>query len=441
MRKTDSEKPVQRVAYVVANEDLSSALITRQVVELLREEVVQSGGSISIKILLFQTLSSLLSRRKSLRALKSEMRLHGLTLSVLPNLMPWPFPNLRFERTALGLRPSGVWNRFAARAFSLYALPFLIYSYVVDKRRIFHSRSYPPAAAVCVLKKLIPNVKHIFDPRSDFPEENVVAGRWSERSRDFSYWKKKERTLLLHSDLTVCISSVYTDHFKKSLDSFPYILAPNNVNMSTFRYDASARQEIRRRCGWGDDDTVFVYLGNMWADGWHQPRFYRAFIDRVRAWLPRAKLLMLIPAHANQITSEEFSGMAGVHVHNPRYDSVPAYLSAADAGLMYMHRRRLAVGTKLGEYLAIGLPMICNSNCLGSCGFLVEHREAGQVFDIGLGDLDRVARDFNSEQLLQHKASRDELRSIAKSKFSNEHVARCYIRAYRDLSLREPGRK
>lgn len=422
-----------RVAYVIANEDLTSPLLTRQVVELLSAEVAQAGEPLDINLLLFQTVPSLIKRRKRLRDLKRKMKRDGVKLSIIPNLTPWPFPNLTLRKTPSGWRPNDIWNRFAARAFGIYAFPFLLYHYLFRRRRIFHSRSYPPAIAISALKKILPSLKHIFDPRSDFPEENVVAGRWETDSPDFQYWKRSEASLLVTADATVCISEVYVDHFKKSASIFPHFIAPNNVDTDFFVPSLSARARLRHEMGWDEDDLVFVYLGGMSRDGWHRPESYREFLSYVRIWMPSAKLLFLIPGHANAVASECFSGVSGVEIRNPPYDEVPEYLSAADVGLMYMHRRRLAVGTKLGEYLAIGLPVLCNANCLGTCGFLNDHRESGRVLNIGLGDLDSHKSDLDADELWGLARGEGTLRSLAVNHFSNRHIARRYVKWYESL--------
>lgn len=425
-------KPL-RVAYVIANEDLASPLLTRQVVELLSEAVTQSHGSLDINLLLFQTIPSLVRRRAQLRDLKIEMQKNRLNLSIIPNLTPWPFPNLTLQRTALGWRPNGVWNRFSARAFKLYAFPFLLYHYLFGRRRIFHSRSYPPAVAIHALKKLLPGVKHVFDPRSDFPEENVVSGSWSASSRDFNFWKFTEAMIISRANTTVCISEAYAQHFAESVSGFEYIVAPNNVDTERFSYRREARENIRAALGWSDTDLVFVYLGGMSPRGWHRPEFYRQLLDSIREQDLSAKLLMLIPKHALDHTRAVFSETHGVEIRHVGYDEVPVWLSAADVGLMFMHKRRLAVGTKISEYLSVGLPIACNSNCLGTVRFLQDHPNAGWKIGLGLGDLDSTIDSASLVSLLGAAGRRGDLRSVAERVFSNTTVAQIYLRLYRTL--------
>lgn len=432
MSEIDKETSRSRpsVLYLVANEDITSPLLRRQVIELLAEEVALSRGTVKMKILLFQSVHSLVRRWKTLRCLKRDLKSQGIALAVIPSLTPWPIPNVRFKKTLNGYRPDGTWNRFAARCFSFYAFPFLLYHYFRARPNILHSRSYPPALAARLFQKFVPTINHVFDPRSDFPEENVVAGRWKEGSRDFKFWKSAESHILRSAQATACISEEYVAHFKKSAGYFPYFIAPNNVDTRKFIHDSSFRSTYRRELGWSEDDLVFVYLGEMSTDGWHRPEFYRRFLDVVRRQEPRAKLLMLIPAHATAVTRSCFYGVEGVVIKNPAYEDVPSWLSVADVGLMYMHRRRLAVGTKIGEYLAVGLPILCNSNCLGTKRFLTDHPRAGFVFDIGLGDDDRLVNGPAINSVAKLAKHHGDLRALAEKIFSNSAVANAYLQSY-----------
>jgi glycosyltransferase involved in cell wall biosynthesis len=433
MRKLKANKSRQKVLYLVVNEGITSPLLTRQVTELLAEEVALASGSIEIKILLFQSLTSLVRRWRLLRRLKRHLQDKGVSMSVVPSLVPWPIPNVGFKKTDVGYRPDGTWNRFAARLFSLYAFPFLVYQYFVNRFEIFHSRSYPPALAVNMFQKIFSGVKHVFDPRSDFPEENLTAGRWGLDSRDFLFWKKVETEMLCSAEATACISDEYVEHFKKSAGAFSHFVAPNNVDTRRFAYNGDFRESRRAAIGWSDEDIAFVYLGGMSSGGWHRPEFYQIFLENIRTKVQRAKLLLLIPPHATKIVQECFSGIEGVVIKNPEYDEVPLWLSVADIGLMYLHRRKVAVGTKIGEYLAIGLPIIYNANCLGAVRFVREHPEAGRVINVALGD-DDMAVDIPAwHDVVGQLGNRDGLRILAENVFSNETVASAYLRVYEDI--------
>lgn len=423
-----------KILYLIANEDILTPLLTRQVIELLVKENELANGSIEIKILFFQSIAYLIRRIKNLLYLRKKLKSSGILLVIIPSPVPWPIPNFTLTKTDNGYRPNGTWNRISAKFFAFYMFPFLAYQYIVNMVNVFHSRSYPPAYAVMQFQKVFWKVRHVFDPRSDFPEENVTAGRWASESNDFKFWKEAERQILRSAQITACISREYVDHFQDSVRDFPFVLAPNNVDTKIFAYSNNFRKQHRQELGWSEDDPVFVFLGGMSSDGWHRPEFYKRFLEVVRAEVPSAKLLLLIPAHANNITKTCFAGVSGVVVRNPKYDEVPSWLSIADVGLMYMHKRKIAVGTKIGEYLAVGLPIFCNSNCLGTKRFLEENPGAGGVFDISLGDLDVTTNPPKLVQVSGFLGDRERLRKMCEDMFSNNVIASSYLIIYESLS-------
>ena len=433
MPEITTNSPCAKVLYLVVNEDITSPLLRRQVTELLSEEVSLSEGTAKIKILLFQSISSLVKRWNNLRNLRKELKSEGVLLTIVPSLVPWPIPNLRTKKTEVGHRPDGTWNRMAGKLFPYYAFPYIFYQNLIFNPNIIHSRSYPAALAAELFKNNFSSIKHVFDPRSDFPEENITAGRWATGSRDFRYWKSAEANILRSAEATACISDEYVDHFFRNVGQFSSFVAPNNVDIHKFRFDSRFRNLSRRELDWSSNDLVFVYLGGMSSDGWHRPEFYRRFIDLVRDSEPGAKLLLLVPSHANKVTENCFSGIEGVAIRNPAYAHVHSWLSVGDIGLMFLNRKKIAVGTKFSEYLAVGLPTLCNSNCIGTKRILSENPFAGFVTDLSLGGEDVTINTISSDRIHDLKSDRKRLRKFAERQFSNEAVASRYLSVYKSL--------
>jgi hypothetical protein len=434
--KSDKKDKKISVAYFVVNEDLYSPLLRRQVVELL-EDINLLSDSLKITIFLFQSLTSLVSKKNSIKLLRIDLKEAGINLVVLPNICPWPFPNFSIRKTDVGWRPNGIWNRWAARFFSVYAQFFMVPIFLLGKFRIYHCRSYPASYAAMITKKLFPKLRLLFDPRSDFPEEHVVAGSWGQDSKDFKFWKQAERDLLLYADTTACISESYAAHFSENASSFSYFIAPNNVRTSNFARNEKARKKLRQQWGVKDSESVFVYLGGMSSKGWHRPGFYIKFYDALKALGMNPVFLFLVPSHANSIIFEKRGTRDKIFVVNPIFGEVRNYLSAADYGMMFMHKRRLAVGTKIGEYLAASLPIIANKNCLGTVEFIKDNKKAGNIIRLGLGDLDIINKismqDIDILSSLHYQS--DFLIDIANKIFDNSNIAKTYLQNYKNNIL------
>jgi hypothetical protein len=429
--KSDKKDKKISVAYFVVNEDLYSPLLRRQVVELL-EDINLLSDSLKITIFLFQSLTSLVSKKNSIKLLRIDLKEAGINLVVLPNICPWPFPNFSIRKTDVGWRPNGIWNRWAARFFSVYAQFFMVPIFLLGKFRIYHCRSYPASYAAMITKKLFPKLRLLFDPRSDFPEEHVVAGSWGQDSKDFKFWKQAERDLLLYADTTACISESYAAHFSENASSFSYFIAPNNVRTSNFARNEKARKKLRQQWGVKDSESVFVYLGGMSSKGWHRPGFYIKFYDALKALGMNPVFLFLVPSHANSIIFEKRGTRDKIFVVNPIFGEVRNYLSAADYGMMFMHKRRLAVGTKIGEYLAASLPIITNRNCLGTVEFIKKYNQIGQVVNLGLGDKDKRLSILsnNISGLASFLLSLSYLEKLSCELFDNKKISSLYYEQY-----------
>ena len=110
---------------------------------------------------------------------------------------------------------------------------------------------------------------------------------------------------------------------------------------------------------------------------------------------------------------------------------VPSYLSIADFGLNFMSKPDIRMSIKTVEYLAMGLPVIVNSNLLGGKE-LVDHYDIGLVVDLDHFNLDVVnnfIRNKNEEISLK-------CRKLAYENFSTEKVARQYVELYQSLTTK-----
>jgi hypothetical protein len=99
---------------------------------------------------------------------------------------------------------------------------------------------------------------------------------------------------------------------------------------------------------------------------------------------------------------------------------------------MFMHKRRLAVGTKIGEYLAASLPIITNRNCLGTVEFIKKYNQIGQVVNLGLGDKDKRLSILsnNISGLASFLLSLSYLEKLSCELFDNKKISSLYYEQY-----------
>ncbi len=422
----------KKIAYFTVGEDLSADLLRRQVLELVCD-IKSSNDDLKITLFSFYNVLSVINHWRDLVVTRRYLACFGVGFVVLPILFPWPIPNIRFVRTKNGFRMNMTWGRVAGKLFNWCMLPVMLFLRLVFGYRIFHCRSYPATGLAIHLKKFVKNTFVIFDPRSDYPEENITAGRWVLNSDDFLYWKCQEKVFLKNSDVVACIGPTYVDHYKCNFPDFTYILVPNNVRVRDFARRDSDRKSVRHEIGATDDDCVYVYLGGISSDGWHRPDFYVSFYEKLSSEKKRFVFLFLVPSHSVELVKIAFSGCDRVFVFSPR-DNVQYFLSGADFGMMFFHVRKIAVGTKVGEYMAASLPIVVNPNCLGALELIHQNKQLGFEVKLGLGDLDDVLISDSLEGMGCANLISDaaELPRFAAGYFDNRIIADKYAYIYRN---------
>jgi len=407
------------IAYLIWVEDLESPIIRSQVIELLKElrRCVKRG---KLYLVAFQPLYRFLLRRfaikrANLEQIRAELKQSGIDLSLVPVIYPeWWF----FAK----------WYQIPL--ILIQAFPVLLYFSAVRKVKLFHCRSYPVTLPALMVKKLF-DIKVIFDPRSPFPEENIVAGNWSNNSLTYKIWKRLEEKYLAESDVTVAITKTYVEHFGKIAKDARFAEIPNNVDLNKFVINKDFRDTFRSKMGINEDGVVFVYSGSL-GNHWNNPRTYAEFLIKLRGLDIKHGFLFTTP---NVTELKRAFEQYNIEPHeyfaiSAELKDVPLYLSSADFGLNFMSKPDIRMSIKTVEYLAIGLPIIINSNLLGA-------RELVNQYDVGLVvDLN----DFNLNELKHFIQKKDQqlslkCRKVACEKFSTEKVAKQYGEVY--LSLLE----
>ena len=406
------------VAYLIWLEGLENPIIVGQVIELLKElrKHVNKG---KLYLIAFQPIYIFLLRRfaqnrANLKRIRFELKQNGIDLSLVPVLYP------------------GWW--FFAKWYQIplvfiQAFPVLLHCSAVRKTKLFHCRSYPITLSAIAVKKLR-NTKVIFDPRSDFPEENVTSGRWKENSLSYKVWKSLEKIYLNNADATIAIANTYVEHFRAISSKPNLVVIPNNVNVRKFKSDENFRRQFRAENDIKDDELLFCYCGALGS--WHKPELYAKYIIKFRELDIKHRFLFI----THQIDMLEKT-LAGHGISSMEYfairtsfSEVPKYLSAADLGMTLLDRPKIAMAVKTPEYLSIGLPVITNSNASGAKE-VVDRNGVGLVFDLE-SDLERL-EEFIQGFIYQRQELAAQCREVASRIFSNKRVGTRYAQLYTEL--------
>lgn len=415
-----------KVCYVFFGEEIWMPLIRRQALELL-QHAASKDHHLSIRVLMLFPIYWCFTKRSQFRSF-SAREYDKLEFKFVP--LPFP-PSLTYILLRLRKKMTflpGIPTSTASLFFMwLAAFPVLFKYHISEGFSIFHCRSYPASSILLKFKKVFSKVKLIFDPRSDFPEENVTRYLWRNASAPFRFWKAQERMLLKHADITICITSHHQTHYERSYSTFNCGIVPNNVDCSKFKFDLSKRNIIRNKFQL-HHKTVFCYLGTMETGSWHSPEMYAEVIRYYRAYRQPHVFMFLVPPDAAPTIDRVFDEYnirdTEYIVIHPNYHEVSAYLSAADFGLFYLKTAKVALSTKIVEYNSVGLPALVNSNAV-SAALYVSKFKTGKVIDL---------HSDGAESDLNENFSRERIAEIARCHFDNENIAAKYIRIYHWLS-------
>jgi len=405
------------IAYLIWVEGLENPIITGQVIELLKELRKHLRGG-KLYLIAFQPIYRFLLRRfalkrANLKQVRAELRQSNIDLCVVPVIYPGWWFFAKWYQIPLIL---------------IQAFPVLLYFSAVRKVKIFHCRSYPITFPALVVKKIF-DIKVIFDPRSPFPEENIVAGGWNKDSPSYKMWKWLEKKYLAAADVTIAITKTYVEHFSKIAPDARFVEIPNNVALRKFVVNKDFRDTFRSKIGIDEDEVVFVYSGSL-GSHWNDPRTYAEFLIKFRELNIKHRFLFITPDVIElkrvfdqyNIDPEEYSALSA------ELKEVPLYLSCADFGLNFMSKPDIRMSIKTVEYLAMGLPIIINSNLLGGKELVNQHN-VGAVVDLN---------DLNLSELKHFIQKKDQqlslkCRKVACEKFSTEKVAKQYGEVYLSL--------
>src|SRR5262245_36307029 len=251
---------------------------------------------------------------------------------------------------------------------------------------LLHARGYVPAAIAWTFRKCTA-VPFLFAIRGLQADEYADAGHWDVRGVKFRLTKRAERTILRDADGIVTLTNAIRpalqafDGLKGRVSVPPWSVIPTCVDLDHFAFDAAGRRRVRADLAVGDR-PVLAYAGSIGTryqleqmlNFYEVARtrwpglFFLALVNRVPATVTRALEARGVPANDYAVTWA-------------RHADMPAYLSAADAGIGFLVpglSTRSSSPTKYAEYLACGLPIVVSAG-VGDVDDLVERTGAGII--------------------------------------------------------------
>ncbi len=299
-----------------------------------------------------------------------------------------------------------------------------------SKARVVHGRASVSSAVAAMAAKLA-GVRLFVDADGPLSQEYVDAGAWKEGSLGHRITAWGERRAIELADVVAVLTEHRKDEISPWLFGTPVHVLPCAVDANRFRPTPERRDAIRAELGL--TGTVLVYAGK--PGGWYDTEEMVAFLSAAKDVFPSLTLLVL-----TREDDSAFSALcrgAGIPLVTRAVplEEMPAYLSAADAGLCFLRpfpSKLSCSPIKLGEYLACGLPVVSTSGC-GDYDQLIRDAAVGVVVENSRRDAyPQAASDL--KRLLDEPGIGDRCRAAARSSVDlQEVVAPLYSSIYASL--------
>jgi hypothetical protein len=399
-----------RVGYCIWLESLSEDVIKGQVLDVL-EAIAKRDNGLEIIVLAFARLDDYIANRQRWNDIRRDIVRRGVRLLVLPNVL---FPG-RFELFF------AQWYLLPIVAF--FAFPALFFATTLLNLKILHLRSYPLIPATILLKKVLSSRRIILDTRSPFPEESVSSGKWKLQSLTFRLWKRIEAAAVTCFEATVCVTHAHAKTLPSSGTPNGMNVIPNNA-AGPSRPHQARDVDYACRLATYSDTFRFVYVGSLSRKGVSRPEIYGEIVIRLRKL--DFKHHFLFVTRETDLIKTTFDGlgiaMDEYTIRSCEPEDVPDILATTHAGLNFLNRPDLRMSVKTAEYLASGLPFLCNENVLGALDIVEEYAVGLAVTMTTLeAEADKLAKNY--------KDFLDRARDMHKY-FSTDRVANDYFELY-----------
>jgi glycosyltransferase involved in cell wall biosynthesis len=244
---------------------------------------------------------------------------------------------------------------------------------------VLHARAHIPLAMALMAERLV-KCRLVFDIRGLMAEEYADAGVWTESSAPFRAVKRLERAGISRADQIVVLTRRMRDWLvENGLKSAAQIeVIPCCVDFS--RFDERAAVEGRKSAG----RFEVVYAGSV--TGLYLLEEMGRFFLKIRERRADAFLRVMTQSAVEEAAGRlRRVGLSGDEfwIGAVRPWEVPSYLMNAGLGLSFRKptfSQIAASPTKVPEYLAAGLPVVCNAG-IGDIDELLKNERVGVVIE------------------------------------------------------------
>lgn len=308
--------------------------------------------------------------------------------------------------------------------------------------RIIHARGYPPALIALGFKRL-GRACFLFDMRGHWVDWKVDIGHWKRRGVLHRLGKHFERRFLAGADAIVVLSRPAFNDLATlgSISPTAHVqVIPTCVDLERFRPIGDACD--RRRAA-GLDGVVVGCVGTLSHS--YQRDETLSYLALLARRLPR--MTALIVTREDHESLRDAALRAGIPpgqvvLRRASFEEMPALIALMDVGVFFVKPRfsmRAAAPTKLGEFLACGVPVVI-AGPIGDAGEIVRRGRVGLVLD-GAHEEEHERSVAALRDLLADDDTPNRCRWVAAAEFSIDRAVAAYDNLYQRLAARQVGRE
>jgi len=304
--------------------------------------------------------------------------------------------------------------------------------------QLFHCRSYITALIGLGFKQK-KGVKFLFDMRGFWADERIDGGIWNKNKfpykQIYRFFKQKETDFLSESDAVVSLTETGKQEMLtwniKNLTEDKITVIPCATDYTVFKFED--KKENRKKLNIPLDTKVISYVGSLGT--WYLADEMIRFFAQLKKVYPNSLFLFLTPeppkivydlAKKHGLKKDDFK------ITFCERKDLPKVASVADYSLFFIkpaYSKMSSSPTKMGELLAMGIPVICND--IGDVKKIIETTKTGICIDNF--DEKTFLKVINALNKLDN-LSKEEIRENSKSYFLLEKGLNSYLNIYKSIN-------
>lgn len=348
----------------------------------------------------------------------------------------------RFERTKERVSAGGIeWYplRYHKSPSALATVWDLVVGFSVCLRVLYrtdidvvHTRSYVASVLGLLCKRLF-GTAFVFDMRGFWADERVDGGLWAADSRLYHTAKWFEAQFLEHADVIVSLTEAGIDAIRAMDDvdttDTRFEMIPTCVDLDLFTPAPES----------DTDEFVLGYVGSVGT--WYLFDDVLDCFELLRERRPESRLLIINQGghdYVRECLDKYGIDSTAVTLKAVSPNEVPREMHRMDAGIFFYtptFSKKGTSPTKMGEFLACGLPCLSNA-AVGDVSRILDGESVGVTLDSFDSKSKRVAVDKLLD-LCASPSTTQRCRTVAESYYSLDKGVDDYSEIYRTVTARE----